>query len=269
MSARALVVTGATGRIGRLLRSLWPQDGTVWLDRRTWNMEAEDDPLITIPQGAVILHLAAVTQGPPEAFGTNITLARALARQADRAGHVLFASTAAVCAPGPGDVTEDQPPAPTNPYGASKLAAEDVIRAAMPDRLTILRIGNIAGADALLSRADPAVPVQLDPVPGRGGGPVRSYIGPHALAAVLLRLAKLAESDIALPLCLNVALSPPVAMADLLNAAGQPWRYGPVNPGVMPRVGLCTRRLAALVDLPPGDAAAIVADWRMLKGGWP
>lgn len=232
-----LIVTGATGRLAGLLRPQWPD--AIWLARG----DAWPDG-----RGGTILNLAGVTgQGPLEDNVT--TAAAAIAEGACRGARVLLMSSAAVY--GAGDFTEDAIPAPTNAYGASKLAMEGLAGAA-----TILRLGNVAGADALLSRA--GAEVVLDPVPG--GGPVRSYIGPITLARVLATLAH-AES---LPRILNIASPPPVAMGALLDAAGIAWRSGPERAGVVPRVGLDVTRLSSILPLPPVTAADIVAEWRQL-----
>ena len=67
-------------------------------------------------------------------------------------GQVVFSSTAAVYGqPGVDVIDEDQPLAPINPYGASKLMAERALQdiaAASGLRFAILRYFNVAGADA-------------------------------------------------------------------------------------------------------------------------
>ena len=65
---------------------------------------------------------------------------------------------------------------------------------------------------------------------------------------------------------LNVAAPRPVAMGALLDAAGLPWAFGAPDPAVLPCVTLDTRRLQALVRLPPNASQprAMVAEWRNL-----
>ncbi|MCJ8138334.1 NAD-dependent epimerase/dehydratase family protein [Falsirhodobacter halotolerans] len=237
-----LIVTGATGRLARLLRPHWPD--AIWLARGdAW------------PQGrgGTILNLAGVTdpQGPMEDNVT--TAAAALAEGARRGARVFLMSSAAVYGTASGDLTEDMAPTPVSPYGAAKARMEDLARTAQIP-VCVLRLGNVAGADALL-RATP--PVTLDPVAG-GRGPVRSYIGPATLAHVLRALMHIPD----LPPVLNIAAPGPVAMADLLDAAGLPWAFGPPRAGAIPRVALCTARLQALVPLPPADPAAMIAEGR-------
>jgi hypothetical protein len=108
--------------------------------------------------------------------------------------------------------------------------------------------------------------VVLDPAPG-GRGPVRSYIGPRSLSGVLARLAVMAAEGTALPALLNIAAPRPVAMADLLDAAGRVWRFGPDHPGIVPRVVFDTARLGSILRLPPqaSQPAAMVAEWRQLQ----
>ena len=132
----------------------------------------------------------------------------------------------------------------------------------------MLRLGNLAGADALLGRCLPDKAVTLDPIAGQSRGPERSYIGPAALASVLAGLIDcVAKGQI--PGILNIAQPPVVAMADLLDAKGQPWHFGPKNPAAVARVGLATDRLAALVPLHPATPAALIADLDQFRGRWP
>jgi len=67
-------------------------------------------------------------------------------------GHILFSSTAAVYgAPDRVPIEEDAPKQPINPYGASKLMTEQMLRdasAAYPFNYGALRYFNVAGADS-------------------------------------------------------------------------------------------------------------------------
>lgn len=278
-----LLVTGASGRLGRLLRTVWGDTpplpgGTVWQGRSPtragdlcWDFGA--DLPANWPQGAVILHLAGVTRGTPEQLHANVTLARALAAaaRAGRAAHVLLASTVAVWPVQQTPLAEHQPPAPANPYGASKLAAEQALRDGLRGSgigLTALRIGNVAGADALLggALARPGQAVTLDPVPGQPAGPERSYIGPLTLARVLAALIQRAPN---LPDVLNLAQPGPIAMGDLLQAARADWQFGPLRDGVAPRVVMDTAQLQSLVTLEQARPVGLVAELDSLRGRWP
>jgi nucleoside-diphosphate-sugar epimerase len=272
-----LVITGAGGKLGRLLRCLWPAGldarlAPVWYARNSaipgvfsWNMGVDAAP--DLPPGAVILHLAGSVTTLAEYRAS--TLAICAAARESGARHLFVASSGAVYRPQAEDNREDTPPDPPNAYGAAKLAAEAAARAAMAEaRLTLLRIGNIAGADALLGGNAAGRPVKLDPVAGQNG-PERSYIGPTLLAGVFSRLAARAVEGAALPMILNVAQPGRIAMGDLLDAAGREWSFGAPNPAVLPRLTLNTERLAALLPLPAASAPDLVADLAGLQGRWP
>lgn len=259
-----LVVTGAAGRIGRFLRAHWgaavPGFATQWWSRATGPDLAGEGPM-PLPQGAVILHLAAATRGDEVALAANPRMAAALGAASRAAGarHVLFASTAAVYAPGPAALSETAPSPGANAYGRSKLAAEVALRAALAGSatgLTCLRIGNVAGADALLGGTRGADEIVLDPV-GQGG-PRRTYIAPDVLAAVLLHLCRQAATGVDLPDVLNIGQAPALDMADLLAATGRAWRFGPPRDGAVPVVELDLALLRQMADLPPATAVAMV-----------
>ncbi|WP_096786971.1 NAD(P)-dependent oxidoreductase [Rhodobacter sp. CZR27] len=274
--ATRLLVLGSTGRIGRFLRRAWetpPEDLVpLWHGRNVgvpWDMLVEPFPG---GRADVVLNLAGVTDRTGR-LSDNVPLGLAGCHAAEAAGarHVFLLSSGAVygsartC-----DLLETDGPAPDHPYGQAKLAMERAAlgwaETARPG-LTLLRLGNVAGADALLGTVRPPdQPVILDPVPG-GGGPVRTYIGPLTLARVLERLVWLAAQGTELPRVLNLGAPPAVDMADLLDAAGLAWRWGPRREGVIPRVALGLERLQALCPLPADAArpATLVAEWRTLS----
>jgi DNA-binding MarR family transcriptional regulator len=149
--------------------------------------------------------------------------------------------------------------------GAARTARKGAEDSGLEGRgLGLLRIGNVVGADALLGPRTDGGPVVLDPVPGRDGGPLRSWIGPVTLARVLAALCRMACED-RLPSLLNLATAPPLPMADLLDAAGRAWRYGPPNPAVVPAAVLSAERLAALYPLPEARAGGLVAELARLR----
>jgi nucleoside-diphosphate-sugar epimerase len=244
-----LVVTGADGRVGRLLRAAWagqPPKGVVpiWCARNSgyWQ-DLLAGPLDPVPTGAVVLHLACDLSDGPDAAARSAAMASAVATAArqGRARHILFASTAAVYAPSDHDLDETSACQPTTAYGQAKLVAEAACRAAAgPVPMTALRIGNVVGAGALIGAARGDGPVELDPVAGRPGGPMRSWIAPGEMARLISQLARRAD----LPDALNLASPGALTMADLLGAAGYPWAYGPYRDQVLPRLTLDTTRLA-------------------------
>ncbi|MGV8985764.1 MAG: NAD-dependent epimerase/dehydratase family protein [Cypionkella sp.] len=280
MTPSCTIVTGAAGRVGRALRCAWwgnVSDLPVqWSARNqgqdvdiVWDIGKSLPP--PLPENAVFLHLAGQTRGNAEDLAENRRSAQVLCESASasRARHVFLMSSGAVYAPSPHLITEDQRPKPVSDYGRAKLEAEDVARDILPHGgLTILRLGNLAGADALLSSVRNG-PVTLDPIEGQQGGPERSYIGPRVLAQVLQALiGRLARGE-ALPPVLNIAQPPVLSMADLLTAAGADWRFGPPRPLAIPRVALSVDLLAALVPVPVATAVSVVADLRSMAGAWP
>jgi UDP-glucose 4-epimerase len=92
-------------------------------------------------------------EDPLKYYGNNTVATHALLSAAVAAGvkHILFSSTAAVYgAPEKVPVAEDDPKEPINPYGASKLMTEWMLRdasAAHPFNYGALRYFNVAGAD--------------------------------------------------------------------------------------------------------------------------
>lgn len=278
-----ICILGATGRIGHMLYETWPANRTQPVIRQgrgaapvgglCWDMLVEPVPP-EMPRGSVILNLAGVTRGDETALTANVTLALAAldAAQETAARHVFLCSSAAVYGAGHGqDLGEEDPTDPVNPYGRAKLAMEVAAERWAAEHpaigVTVLRIGNVAGADALLGGAVAGRPVTLDPVPGHDRGPERSYIGPWALGQVLAGLADLACTGQPLPFRLNIAAPGVVGMADLLRTADLPWGWGPPNPSAVARVGLNTARLEALLPAAAGagNAEALIADWRRWK----
>lgn len=258
---RPLIVIGAGGRIGRLLQLVWRREA-VWLGRAEWDILTR--PALALPQGAVILDLAGVIRGD---VGLNSQLADAVGRMARATkAQVIHLSSASVYPGGPADMTEATTPAPPSPYGESKLVAEAVLRGYLPDAL-ILRVGNIAGADAVLGPRGPGE-IVLDPVPNGGGGPVRSYIGPLVLARALADLCDHALRGDPLPPLMNLSQPGPVAMACLMDAAGLEWRFGPLRDGVLARVALSTALQSTYLTLPEATAPGLVDELRAVKG-WP
>lgn len=248
-----LAVTGASGRIGRLLSRLWAGTDVAWHRRGTGPLGE------TLAGRRVLLCLAGVTGGDAAALAGNTGAALHALTEARAAGvpRVLLMSSSAIYGRTPGPLTEEMPPAPATAYGDAKLAMEAAVAEA-PEAV-ILRLGNVAGADALLG----ALGVQrpgLDIFPD-GRGPRRNYLGPVTLAHLL---AGLAARPGPLPRLLNLGGPGLVDMADLLRAAGRDWTPRPAPSAALAEVALDTALLRSLLPLPPDAAspARIVAEWR-------
>ncbi|CTQ49419.1 NAD-dependent epimerase/dehydratase family protein [Jannaschia donghaensis] len=242
-----------------MLRRIWADDHVRWLHR-------DDDVSVAFADRTCALGLAGVTGGTDADLAANTTTAldALVAARATGVGRVLLFSSAAIYGRNPGALTEDTAPTPDAPYGTAKAAMEAAVldwSARHPDgpEAVILRLGNVAGADALLSRLTDAPP-DLDMFPG-GHGPRRSYIGPITLAATL---ATLARAPMPLPAIMNVAAPGAVDMADLLRAAGRDWTSVLPRPGAIATVDLETSRLQSIapLDRDTADPSRIVAEWR-------
>lgn len=259
MGDSRLLVLGATGRIGGILRRAALPAGlsVTWHGRQiaelpcpalAWDMLS--DPAPRDVSADVILCLAG---GRSEPLSQNIELALAAlaAGHACGARHLLIASSSAVYGHGP--FNEDSPLAPVIPYGVAKAEMEHAVREATGGSgVTLIRIGNVAGADALLGPGPRTV--RLDRP--AAGTLRRSYIGPGRLAEMLFALAQMAASGADLPPVLNLALSPTVAMADLASEMGWPVEEVPAPEGLPVEVALDTARLAALGLEPERGATA-------------
>jgi UDP-glucose 4-epimerase len=219
--------------------------------------------------------------------------------------HVVFSSTAAVYGQPDVDVIdEDQPLAPINPYGASKLMAERALQdiaAASGLRFAILRYFNVAGADAAarIGEATPdnshLIKVALETAAGRRSGMlvngtdyptpdgtcIRDYVHVDDLAAAhvqaLDHLASGGESLIA-----NCGYGRGYSVRQVLDAVERvtgvalPLRFGDRRPGDPAVLVADNRRIRERLGWQPrhADLDAIVASaWRFeqvldrLRGG--
>lgn len=256
MTEPVLIVIGAGGRLGRILRHCWGDGAAIYLDRRDWDVL---NPPPSLPKHAVWLNLAGVTGA---GCAVNAALALGVAR-AVRAhgGRHLFLSSVAVYGGGAGVMRETDAPAPLNAYGRSKYEAEQAL-ATVPHDHCILRLANVAGADAVSHAGQGVV---LDPISSGASGPIRSYIGPLTLARALRGLAAADQ----LPDCLNLAQDQAVAMGDLLTALGRDWRFGPSRADVLERMVVDGGRLRNVLHLPPCSAQSLAAEVAQLGKGPP
>lgn len=289
-STKRFVFLGASGRIGQLLRAVWRDNADLCMDWQfrtaktntenafIWPHLAELDPLLTHATAVGGLDGLFVFLGASRAgdktdaaqMALNVSLVdQALkAAAAAQIPRVIIASSSAVYGGGHGvPFQESDALDPVNAYGKAKQEMETLCRLRAAEfgiEVCVLRIGNVAGADALLGAAADwrtgDAPRQLDIYPD-GDGPRRSYIGPSRLAQVLRSLALRVEP---LAQVVNVAAPRPVSMNALLDAAGIDWepRYVPASP--LQDIVLDCSRLESLsdIDCSDGDATNLVAQWR-------
>ncbi|WP_299152893.1 NAD(P)-dependent oxidoreductase [uncultured Tateyamaria sp.] len=252
-----IVILGADSKVGRFLRPRWAASA-IWATRQ--DVDITDTPTLcaTLRGADAVLNLAGVTHRSDVPQTLNADLAHRVldAAQTARAGRVFLMSTAAVYGNQKGPLTEDRQLAPRTPYGHGKHAMEQ-IASAHPHPCTIMRVGNLAGADAILGRWKPGF--ALDTFPN-GHTPMRSYIGPTALARSLGALVHLRDA----PPVVNVAAPGAVTMGALLDAANLDWTARPAPSTAIADVTLDTTLLCTLTSFAASDSTAqgIVADWR-------
>lgn len=284
-----LLLLGASGRVGRMVAYHLDAGGAGAVDlvcqhrsmghadagTLVWSPLEGPDALLRFlkdrPAFDAVVALVGVTPQSGQPLADNTALAEACLDAAYRAGtrRVLLASSSAVYGAGsPEPIREEAPLLPANPYGAAKVHMEEACQPWRARGLEVccLRIGNVAGADQLLLNARQALhgttpsAIRLD-IFADGHGPLRSYIGPGTLAAVLRALAL---SDRALPEALNIAAPTPVWMEDLLAAAGCRFEAIDATGKGHQVITLDCDRLAQFYRFSPGDSlpGTMVQQWR-------
>ena len=270
------LILGATGRVGRAFRALssvghWPGATPLWHGRAgadlwTWDMLAPPPPLPGLPLGIILL--AGPTSGSQSVLQANTTLAlTALALARDRGiWPLVVCSTSAVYGRAAGPCHEGSAPVAPNPYGLAKLDMEAALRAALRpgDRVTCLRIANVAGCGALFDTMARG-PVSIDRF-ADGHTPRRSHVGPLTLARALTGLIAQEQAGSALPFVLNLGQPGLVEMAALAEAAGATWHPVPAPATALPELWLDTAVLATRMTLPPATAAGLIAEAHL--AGW-
>lgn len=279
-----ILVLGATGRIGQILQICWESRGltgsVLWQGRHdrsrysaadadlawaVFDPLKEPEALYEAARGrAIILCLAGVIPGRPGVLTDNQALACAAVRAGAKSGaRVFLTSSAAVYGNGAGRLVETTALAPVADYGRSKADMErEATRLGIELGVSVcsLRIGNIAGLDAILGRWAPGF--SLD-VFADGTSPRRSYVGIEDLAQVLADLMMCPD----LPQALNVAAPEVLEMGHLLDAADLPWTSRPAPDTAIREVRLDTGLLQGLVasGKPTSDPARMVAQWQRVR----
>lgn len=143
-----IAVTGASGFIGRHAVAHFSGRGDVVA---AVPRPFEPDTLAAALGGCdAVVHLAGIVSAVRERdyFDANVAGTRAVALAAGAAGvRMIYVSSLAVAGPAPPTAphSEDDPPAPINAYGRSKLEAERVVASTPELRWTVLRPGVVYG----------------------------------------------------------------------------------------------------------------------------
>lgn len=279
------VLLGASGRVAGLVLPAWagavgaaaPAPLTVRRDRLgglCWDVLKDPAPPLPGAPPVAVLGFAGITPGPRAPLHLNAALGQAAVAAAAAWGgrHAIVASSAAIYGrTGAEPVGEDAPARPESPYGEAMLAREDAVlatAAAAGIGVTLLRIGNVAGASEPFISAAGRDPVVMD-VFADGSGPSRSYIGPAGMARVLAGLVALLAAGRPLPRLLNVGARTPAQMTAILTALGRPFTTRPAPPTALKHMHLDTSRLESLCPgaAGSGTAAELIADLRKPEGG--
>lgn len=268
-------ILGANGKLGGILTSFARNAGLDWQTQsRTgaadvrWSGQYDDPAADQIFRpGATLINMIGCS-GPNEAHlhAVNVRFVETLLAKAHQTGaaHVVLASSAAVYGgAGTDPITEEALLRPLTPYGASKVAMEQMVSAFANlndgPAITIARIGNVAGADALTAAAKRHIASKTAMPLHRfddNAAPVRSYIGPRDLFDVMHGLSVLDDgSDTSHPRIVNVAHPHPISLDQVLHAyrayvfRDLEWADAPAPIGVPRSVILCTKKLQTIVAL--------------------
>lgn len=267
-----VLLLGASGRLGRMLRQHWPVLGQLRGQSRQpvdgllrFDPLASPKELISAASGVKsVICLSGITPAHAAASGDamslNTDLALAAIDAAPVSARVFIVSSAAVYGAADGPHFEETMAYPVSEYGRAKLEMEQAALAKGSGRVCVLRIGNVAGADAILGGWQEGMGLDLLP---DGRTPRRSYIGPQSLAKVIHALS-LAHT---LPDILNIAAPGVVGMGNLLDAAGLKWAARTPDASVIEEVALDTRRLEELYAFEEVECSprGMVAQWNMGK----
>lgn len=247
---KRILLVGSGGRIGRMISYNWTQmlpSGQSFIRQgRVQDWPTDSSSLQWDPANGVaalctwvdrfgpidvMFILSGVVPAPGCDLSLNTTIAQTCLDGAKAAGirRVLLSSSSAVYGAYKNlPYKETDYTKPVNAYGEAKLTMEALGRSYVTDdfEVSALRIGNVAGADALLlnrAKATADRPLLIDRFQD-GSGPSRSYIGPKTLARVCQTLTTTLSR---LPAVINVAAPEPLKMEELAIAANIPWTYKP------------------------------------------
>lgn len=291
-----VIVMGSSGRLGRMVRKSWAlkpdlpfhplyqyrrqkvsEPDLLWsADEHPEDFVAAlknwlDTPALGSNLLPVMIVLAGITPSSSGQLDENVPITRncLLAARAAGIGRVLIASSSSVYGSNHSvPIPETAAILPNSDYGRHKQQMEQLCAASdwFDIEICLLRIGNVAGADALMLNhfKDPSAKLHLD-IFQDGKSLLRSYIGPITLADVL---AKLAMVPGPIPSILNISAPSPIYMDDLAAAAGIEWYPRPATDDVCQSIILDTKRLEALHRFHLCDSSPLTMVQQLRKIGY-
>jgi UDP-arabinose 4-epimerase len=243
---------------------------------------------------AAIIHFAAFAyvgesvRDPAKYYGNNTVGSLNLINSARAAGNlpIVFSSTCATYGePKRVPIREDEPQFPINPYGASKLMVERILKdfdTAYGLKSICLRYFNAAGADRdgeIGEAHDPEthlIPLALEAVghPAKGltvfgkdydtpdGSPIRDYIHVEDLAAAhVAALKRLLEGGDSLQVNVGtgagVSVFEVIAAVEAASSGKVAWKLGPRRPGDPPALVADPAMLRQTLGLDPAGFAGL------------
>ncbi|MCF2906222.1 NAD-dependent epimerase/dehydratase family protein [Octadecabacter sp. CECT 8868] len=277
-AAVTTILLGANGRLGTILTHFAREEGLDWKTQARqgdadiiWSGDFGDTAADQVFQNyATIINFIGETGTDKNQLeSANVEFVEQLLERAARSNvkHVILASSAAVYGAGDGTpFREADPTAPLNAYGQSKATMERVAEtfAAINNapKITIARIGNVAGADALIAAAQRhsadgiAMPLHRF---RDGTASVRSYIGPYDFFVAIKALIPTPKTKLR---TVNVVQQQPVSLDKLLSAYKDhllpdlSWVDRPAPDGVPRSVVLSNDTLQNIVKLKDYDDPA-------------
>lgn len=289
-----VVILGAQGRLGAMIAAYAKHAGLGWKTQArrapadiVWSGDMDSaEAKKVFRTGATLVNMIGATSGDATRLhDANARFVEDLLAASAKAGvgHVILCSSAAIYGrAGSEPCRETDAPTPITPYGDSKAAMERIAKTLSADKvfrasgvkITVLRIGNVAGADALLAAAErhtmAGTPMPLHRFED-GAAATRSYIGPRDLFEVIRAAI---TSDVA-HRTINVVHLQAVTLDDLSAAYRDhllpdlTWQDTPAPETVPPVVTLSADKVSRFVPFstlmdPTDDLAAQVVEYRSL-----
>ena len=275
---KKILIVGASGRISYFFilcqkLNLFPEINIFWASSSNfstansllWNGNITKDSINSLISQAEDFDAVFIFSGQTPKKGINselykklnVTLPDLVIKAANfyNVKQILLMSSASVYGnpTKKNKLTEDTFCNPISIYGKTKKHMENLaLSSKTKTSITIARVGNVAGADQILSKAfDKSTQiVKIHKFKDSGKGPLRSYIGPIDLFKALISLVRDNREHREI---INIAADPPIYCEDLvtslksLGLSNCDWRYEKAPEGAISEVILDITKLKNIV----------------------